>query len=187
MAHFREDLAALKAEQAEIRYRQVGEDFCAIDRARMECEREANDALDRGDHDGARWMVQQASEYEQSAANLARELDQLQAQGVGVGNQPQGLSPAKQAWIARRQDLAAKPTAADHATRWHWHLTQNMGVPEDSENYFELMSHAMEPTGYQPQATPDDIAVECGLTADEYNEQVKRLWREKQRGNYPDR
>jgi hypothetical protein len=97
------------------------------------------------------------------------------------------LSPAKQAWIARRQDLAANPLIVQGAAYFHDYITKQMGVPDDSPQYFELMSMVVEPQNYQPMMSPTEAAKISGLDAKTYNEGVKRFLQEKAAGAHKDR
>jgi len=137
MNDYREEIARLRAERNEIKYREISEDILHHDRQRLEAEQAAQEAIARGDSDSARWAIENAEQAEQSIANLSAELDQLDAD---AGAQAGQLTEAKRAWIERRQDLAADPRVVQVAGAAHNYLTQLMGIPDDSREYFELMS-----------------------------------------------
>src|SRR5262249_30083558 len=110
------------------------------------------------------------------------EFAKLQAQ------QPQQLSEAKQDFIQRHWDIPHTKQMVDLANGAHQYITQAMGVPDDSEQYFELMRHVLEPPAYQPPPTADDMlklsSAKYELKPSEYNRGVDRLAREKAAGNY---
>src|SRR5262249_19126314 len=101
----------------------------------------------------------------------------------------------KQRWVAQRPDLASHPQFIDVAGKWHRYATEVMRVPDDSPEYVSCMNAALEPTGYEPLPTPDDVIKTINatsrygknLTAAEYNQGVNRLIDAKARGEYPDK
>ena len=62
-----------------------------------------------------------------------------------------------------------------------------MGVPDDSPQYFELMSMVVEPQNYQPMMTPNEAAKISGLDAKTYNNGVRRFLSEKAAGSHRDK
>jgi hypothetical protein len=139
--------------------------------AALDCEKAASDALAQGDRESARMHLQDADYH---AAQFVEEAAKLP---------PPPLSQKKQEWIARRGDLNNEVNAKLAA--WaHDRIVNQMGVQDDSPNYYELMSHVLEPPNYQPFPSPDDICRELKLDPNEYNRQVQRLWNLKASGQY---
>jgi hypothetical protein len=184
MTDYREEITRLKAERNETRYKEIAEDILYHDRQRLEAEQAAQDAVARGDTEGARYLIENAEQAEQSIARLSADLDQLDA---SAGGQQAGqLSEAKRAWIERRQDLV-NPQTIEAAGAWHNHLVGTLGYQDDSPEYFSAMQTVLEPQGYEPVITPDEVCERLGLKPEEYNKQVEKLWRRKAAGEYPDR
>jgi hypothetical protein len=138
----------------------------------------AREYLKQGDTENAQLTMQRIMELEQ----------QLQERYLQLGPQEENpLSPAKQAWIAQRQDLAANPVIVQGAAYFHDYITKTMGVPDDSPQYFELMSMVVEPQNYQPMMTPNEAAKISGLDAKTYNNGVRRFLSEKAAGSHRDK
>jgi hypothetical protein len=144
---------------------------------------QAKQADDSGDGDYAIELARLANQKNQE---LQSKLAQLP--------QPQQYSERKVKWAQRRPDLVNHPQFAQYADFYHNYVTQNMGVPDDSDNYEELMTAALEPGGdYQPTPTADDIIKTINetskycdptrggkpLTGKDWNKQVARIRKER--------
>jgi hypothetical protein len=114
---------------------------------------------------------------EQELQTQALELERYSPQ--------QELSAAKQEWIARRQDLV-NPQTVQAAGNWHDYIVNRMGVADDSPNYFELMQTVLEPQGYEPLPTPDDVCRMTNVSPKEYNRQAMLIHAERQMGKRRD-
>jgi hypothetical protein len=172
---YRDDLAAIRQERAAREAEIVQAEFNEVADQKEQAERQAREALRQGDRETAEAWVAEADFCESEIAKITQRMERLP--------QP-ALSEAKQAWIDQRQDLAANPKLVELAGHAHNYITQRIGAADDSPEYFELMQHALEPPGYQPQPTPDDVCEMLGIDAKTYNAGVRRLWNAKKQGDY---
>lgn len=175
-------LAALRADRHEEKRSELLTERVECEQRYRDAQQRASDLVALNDLESAKWYDAQLEEIEREVAQIDQQLD-----GFDHAQRPQGLSEAKQEWIARRQDLAAMPGASEVANAAHNHIVGTMGVTDDSPEYFELMGHALEPPSYEPMPTADDIAEACGIDADTYNRGVEKLWRLKAAGQYIDK
>jgi hypothetical protein len=139
----------------------------------LEAQKDLNDALVSDDRDSARYWVERNDAL----------LTERAALEATFNPEP---SQAKREWVSHRKDLV-NPKSIEAAGAWHHHITNRMGIRDDSPEYFELMGHALEPSGYQPMVTPDEVCKMLNLDAGTYNKNVDRLHRLKASGEYPDK
>jgi hypothetical protein len=148
-----------------------------------------------GDTDSALYYSREAGER---TKEWQAEMNQLP--------QPQ-FTQQELEYMRQRPDLVANPQAVNFYADY---IQRNMGVPRtlpastDGEaprsnpQFLELMSHVVEPTGYQPLPTPDDIVHELQTNSRyanlggkfsprDYNRGVATLIEAKKRGFYPDK
>jgi cell division septum initiation protein DivIVA len=171
MTDYLDEMAQLRAEVQYLAQCEAQSNAEQEREAAVECEKAAADAMIQGDRESARMHIQDADYH---AARYVEEAAKLP---------PPPLSQKKQEWIARRGDLNNNVNAK--LAHWaHNKLTREMGVQDDSDQYYELMSHVLEPPNYQPFPSPDDICRELKLDPNEYNRQVQRLWNLKASGQY---
>jgi hypothetical protein len=173
------ELAALRERTLEHKRSMLESEAQELTEQIVEGQSLAKEYLQRGDLESARIEDENVMALE---SDLQSRLLDLHTAGGG----PPVTSAAKQQWMARRQDIVG-PQNANALGAVHQHITQTMQVPDDSREYFELMSHAAEPPGYQPLITPDEVGQTLGVDAKTYNRNVRELQRRKSLGDYKDK
>jgi hypothetical protein len=118
-----------------------------------ELNREINDLYEQaveadqnGEGDTVHFLMTEAREKEQHLVNVQQQLPQ-----------PPQYSERKLRWAQRRRELTSHPQFLQTADAWHNYITGPMGVQDDSDDYERLMSTALEPQGYEPIPTPDEL------------------------------
>jgi hypothetical protein len=183
--NYREQIARL-AQEAHAR------EIAALETEANELNLQAQDLWEQAaqaDNDGD-------GDYAVELARMANEKNQeLQSKLAQLPPQPQQFSERKMRWMQKNPEVVKHPQFAQQADAWHNYVVNNMGVPDDSDNYEELMDHALTPGGdYQSMPTPDDMIKTINetsrfcdpsrggkpLTAKDWNRQVARI--NKQRG-----
>jgi hypothetical protein len=143
-------------------------------------------------------IVREHSEVEKERDEAARENDVTsyeywdgQAEALEAEfsklRGPPGLSNEKQAFIAKRWDIPHTPETIKTANAAHHYLVNILGYADDSPQYFDGMKHYLEPAGYQPPATADDVVKMCGIDAKTYNRNARKIYNLKSAGQYRDR
>jgi hypothetical protein len=106
-----------------------------------------------GDHADAVYCAREAGE-------LTREWQ------AEMAKLPQQISNRKLAWMQRNPQLVQHPHFAPLADFFHNWVTRQMGVPDDSDAYEELMHKALTPGGdYQEDATPNEMVHKIQTTS----------------------
>jgi hypothetical protein len=135
-----------------------------------EIETQAFEADQDGRVDDVDWLMRDAREKTAELNNVMMQLPQA----------PQ-YSETKLEWARRRPDLVNHPGFAQSADAWHNYIL-GLGVQDDSPEYQQMMTTALEPQGYEPMPTPDDLIKTMNetsricrkdpLTAKQYNKHV---------------
>jgi hypothetical protein len=174
-----DDLIALRQQTLQTRRDMLVQEANSLAEDIQRGNEQARELLRNGQTEAAQGVMENIMSLE---ADLQSRYLQLEPR-----EQQQQMSQAKQAWIARRQDLASNPVIAQGAALYHDYIVNKMGVPDDSPQYFELMGMVLEPQNYEPLPTPSDAARISGIDARTYNEGVKRFLSEKAAGAHKDR
>ena len=186
----------------DLRVERLREDFnMKAEEARQEAETirsmqgDLRSALASNDREYAKRLDRDICEAEQRYLGLVRELQPQQ----------QGLTPAKQEYVAKHADQLLRPhwSGLRHqngqpvsnleAVAFGHDRAAQMGIPEDSDSYFEaldVLGPAAEPTviqtGDEALALARQSKYGKDLKASEYNRQVRKLAAAKQAGSYRD-
>jgi len=187
----------------DLRVERLREDFnMKAEEARQEAETirsmqgDLRSALASNDREYAKRLDRDICEAEQRYLQLAAELQPPQ----------QGLTPAKQEYVAKHADQLARPHWSGlkyqdgrsvsnlEAIAYGRDRAIGMGIQEDSPEYFQ----ALDVLGPQAESTVIQTGDEAltlvrrskygkGLKASDYNKQVYRLAEAKSRGDYRDK
>jgi hypothetical protein len=186
----------------DLRVERLREDFnMKAEEARQEAETirsmqgDLRSALASNDREYAKQLDRDICEAERRYLQLAAELQPQQ----------QGLTPAKQEYVAKHADQLLRPhwSGLRHqngqpvsnleAVAFGHDRAAQMGIPEDSDSYFEaldVLGPAAEPTviqtGDEALALARQSKYGKDLKASEYNRQVRKLAAAKQAGSYRD-
>jgi len=151
--NYREQIARLQREAIESELVAAQNEALHLESEIKDLWQSAAQADDSGDHDTAIYYSRAANEKTQELQAALSKLPQAPA-----------YSEKKIEWMQRRPDLVSHPEFFKTAGAWHEYLMR-LGVQDDSEQYRDMMTAALEPAGYEAQPSPDDVINEINKTS----------------------
>jgi hypothetical protein len=144
---YQETVARLRAESYERNQNNLRYEANRLASEIAELEQQAVDADGRGESDTVDYYMADVQAKSQELGNVLAQLPQPQQQ----------YSQRKLEWAQRRPEIVNSPGFGQTADAWHQYLTQVVGVQDDSDQYADMMTAALEPQGYEPVPSPDEL------------------------------